>query len=169
MKIDKRHVEWLNLVQQDGLLVSSLTLTEKELYQRQGIEEQQLFREVAEESGFASLEDFQRVVKWPNSALREPTEEEKLHFPDLFATIAPTKILRSRDNLPLLAVFWCDEGLDASPKDAKWVATHQERVDRYLNQRAPHIGVHVNANTIRLCYAPPGESPATVDFPVDFM
>ena len=43
------------------------------------------------------------------------------------------------------------------------------RVDRYLNQRAPHIGVHVNANTIRLCYAPPGESPATLDFPVDFM
>ena len=80
MKIDKRHVEWLNLVQQDGLLVSALTLTEKKIYQRQDIVEQQLFREVAEESGFASLEDFQRVVKWPHAALREPTEERSCIF-----------------------------------------------------------------------------------------
>ena len=77
-------------------------------------------------------------------SLREPNPDEILDFPDLFTTIKPTKILRTLKNERLITVFWCDEGLDDSPKNETWVSTHQVRVERYLNQHPPHIGVHTN-------------------------
>ncbi|MAA78607.1 MAG: hypothetical protein CL916_05060, partial [Deltaproteobacteria bacterium] len=126
---EKIHVEWLSLVQQDGLLVSAMTLAEKEIYIRQPIEKQQAFREKTEEAGLASFEDLRVLLEWTRNSLREPKEEEILHFLDLFATIKPTWILQSLKREPMIAVFWCEEGLDESPKDQKWVATHQVRVE----------------------------------------
>ena len=81
----KLHIEWLNLVQQDGLLVSAMTLAEKKLYIKQSITKQQFFRQKAEENGLQSFEDLRQILGWPQGSLREPNPDEILDFPDLLA------------------------------------------------------------------------------------
>ena len=74
---DKTHSDWLGFVQQEGLVVSPMILSEKECYVRQPFTEQQRFRSITEEHGLQSTSDLSRFLKWHPKSLRDPTHGEK--------------------------------------------------------------------------------------------
>lgn len=151
------------------MVVSPTVLAEKEIYIREPITTQQFFRDMTEDHGLVSLDVLSKVMRWHPNMFREPRESEILNLADLQSIIKPTKIIRNRNQEPLLYVFWCDEDMDATPNGSKWRASYQIRVERHLNRMAPHIGIHASRDMIRLCYAPPGQAPGTLGFPVEFM
>lgn len=162
------HSQWLGLVQQNGLVVSPRVLAEKEVFIKQSRSWHQYFR-ARTEDGLESIVDLYRVLNWNKRYLRKPTSNEWVRLPDLYTDIFPEDVFIGRDHQIQLYVFWSEMSVDDTPKDQKWVVSNQTKVERYLQRFEPHIGLHASPDTVRLCYAPPGEVPGSIDFPIDFM
>ncbi len=165
--IAKLHADWIGMLQPEGLVVSVAVLEDLELYVRQDIAVQQRLRELTPEDRLPGLEPLLHdVLGWKPARLVAPTEAHRIDLPDVEVTLAPTKVAVSRKGDVRLFVQWLDEGLDATPKGDRWPASHTERFERLLTRAGQPVGLMVSPDTIRLVYAPAGEAPGRLSFPV---
>ncbi|MFM7202503.1 MAG: Eco57I restriction-modification methylase domain-containing protein, partial [Myxococcota bacterium] len=191
----QRHADWLGMLQPEGLVVSIAVLEEQGVYVRQPPTVQEKLILLCPDEQLPSRETFfqlaEEVLDWPSAYCErrpEALQSWRLDLPDLGATLQPDAVLTDPKGSPLLFVCWCDGDPDLPHTDARWPASAQERLERLLTELqstsaappaaagastlarrvpGPPIGVHVWRQGIRLTYAPSGEAPGSLTFPLE--
>ncbi|MCK6530348.1 N-6 DNA methylase [Myxococcota bacterium] len=176
------HADWLGMLQPEGLVVSVPVLEEAGAYVQQPLEVQRRLRALCPEGVLADpgamLRLLRDVLGWPEATLlREGEVLDRLTFdhPDLGATLRPDAVLVDPSGAPLVAVRWSPGDMDRPAADHRWPASPEERFERLLTESQPEpgqglaVGVHCDPDTVRLVYAPRGEAPGTLSFPVEAM
>jgi hypothetical protein len=189
----RRHKDWLGFIQPVGLVVSPPALVDADChvnsdvadeYQRfVGATRQQLF--VGRADSVSVLKDIKsllvEVFGWQPGdlvAADEPRVSDLVvPLPEYGETLRPTyaviddpkaspaKWLMLIQELPLGTPFDAVVGDD----NRKWRATAEARFERLLRETQVSVGLISNGTDIRLVYAPRGESPGHVTFPVPVM
>lgn len=136
------------------------------------------------------------ILGWPANRLATASTEgaplDRFAVPliDLGVVLRPDLALLDRAGHPLVYVQWSPDsdrtpgpglvpGLDDPAGDTRWPVTRQARFERLLLESqgtdAPSgaggtgtpIGLHVSPTALRLTYAPRGEAPGSLTFPLD--
>lgn len=180
---EQLHADWLGMVQPDGLVVAIRVLLDADVYVRQPPELQAALRALCpadllpDRSAFDRL--LQELLGWPKNRLAGPEALEGMAtpLPDLGVVLRPDGALLDRDGASLLYFAWTDGDLDALAGDSRWPVTHHGRFLRLLLESQTHdgsgaangaaIGLHASPTTLRLSYAPRGEAPGSLSFPIE--
>lgn len=160
------HADWLGMLQPEGLVVSIPVLEEAAVYVRLGPEVQAAFRELSPDDRLDGLAPLLTWLAWPERFLVQDPALTRLDLPDLSATVEADHALLSPRGEPLLLVRWSPHDLDAPHADPRWPTSPQERFERLLIEKGLPVGLHVAPDRIRLTYAPAGEAPGRLTFPV---
>ena len=158
------HADWLGMVQPDGLVVSVPVLDDAGVYVRQPLEIQEALRAISPDDTLVSLDALVAWLEWPAARIERDVTPWTHDLPDLGATLRPTLALMDGAQ-PLLLALWTDGDMD-DPVDTKWPASAQERFERLLVAKGVPIGLHASPDAIRLTYAPAGEAPGRLTFPL---
>lgn len=161
------HASWLGMVQPDGLVVSVPVLEEAGVYVRQPTSKQDDLRAFTEDDVLPGIGPLLDWLGWPLDYRAGPeriASEWTLDLPDLGATLRPTAVAQDGAG-PLLFVLWTAGDMDDAG-DRKWPASAQERFERLLVAKGVALGLHVSPDAVRLTYAPAGEAPGRLTFPV---
>lgn len=176
---EQLHADWLGMLRPEGLVVSVPVLIEADAYVRQPPEIQGAVRALAPDDQLPERAAFDRLLTevfgWPVQRLAAPSTVDSLTvaLPDLGVALRPDGALLDRDGKPLLFLAWSDGDLDASAGDTRWPVSRHQRFERLLaeSQSSPaagaSIGLHGSPDAIRLTYAPRGEAPGSLTFPID--
>lgn len=177
------HEEWLGMVQPvDGLVVSIPVLVEAQCISRQPPEVQRQLAELCtnRDGEPPALDDvpafLERILGWKPEWLRSGDAlpaELSLYVPEGGQVIKPSAALSSAaapTESPRL-LFW-DLGADAVDlnldkpeiKTGPWEYPASAKFDRLLRHARVPIGVLTNRTTVRLLYAPHGESSGSITF-----
>ncbi len=185
--------EWLNYLQPEGLVVGANVLREKGL---SPIRQTPLDTEDAakalrldpdagrEADRHLELHDawtfFEQVLGWPakfvagspggpavDTALTVTVpEHETLLSPDMAVLWSGTE----RDGVPAQALVMLHPSLDADGRNqfasAEWEASPHQRLERLLRETNVGVGVLVARSTLRLVYAPRGETAGWLSWPL---
>jgi hypothetical protein len=177
--MEKLHSDWLGMLRPEGLVVSVPVLLEADAYVRQAPEVQAAFRDLAPEDRLADWRTFERVLTeilgWPRNRLADVAALEMLAvaLPDLGVVLRPDGALLDREGAPLLYFSWTDDKLDDAAGDTRWPVSRQGRFERLLLESQTSsgggtaIGVHACPTAMRVTYAPRGEAPGSLTFPID--
>jgi hypothetical protein len=174
------------MVQPVGLVVSPAALVRAQVYPTHPvIQQQQSLKDLVSTDGKEEddpvLHDFpsfcQQVLGWRRNDLMEGSqlpESLTISLPEYSDVLSPTYAVPDPDHpdswLMLIEVRPPGENLDrARSGDHAWHATPQERFQRMLRETGVPIGLLVNGHEIRLVYAPSGESPGHISFPISAM
>lgn len=184
------HKAWLGLLQPVGLVVSPPALTRAQVVPDANIAPVQQRLEAACERPPSILAepdpqllDFPRfaadVLGWQLEDLAGAPGGPPLppalsvHLPNFGDTLTPDYVALDpfADDAPLLLVSTVDRGLplDAPLPDELnpgWQASPQARLERLLRETGVPAGLLLNGDTLRLVYAPRGESSGHVGFPI---
>lgn len=155
------------MVQPDGLVVSVPVLEDAGVYVRQPTSLQDEFRAFSEDDELPGIEPMLAWLRWPanfRASQERILDEFTLDLPDLGATLRPSVVATDGDQ-PLVFALWTDSDMDEAV-DRKWPASPQERFERLLVAKGVPLGLHVSPDAIRLTYAPAGEAPGRLTFPV---
>jgi hypothetical protein len=183
------HQEWLGMVQPAGLVVSPAALVRAEVYPTHPTIEQQLtlleLAPAGKDDDARVLRDLpafcERVLGWRPADLAGAPEGPELpdslttSLPDYREVLSPTYAVPDPDKpgawLMLIEVTQAGEDLDRARTggDHVWHATPQERFQRMLRAAGVPVGLLSNGEELRLVYAPSGESPGHVSFPIKAM
>lgn len=176
---EQRHADWIGMLQPEGLVVSVPVLVDHDAYVKQPPETQGSLRVLCPDEVFPDRAAFDRFLSdmlgWPASRLAagEAAEPFAVPLPELGVVLRPDAALVDRNGAPILYVTWSDQDLDASAGDPRWPVSRQGRFERLLlesqrpNAPGTPIGVHACPTAIRLTYAPRGEAPGSLTFPID--
>lgn len=176
---EQRHADWLGMLQPEGLVVSIRVLVDADAYVRQPTEVQERLRELAPDDRLADRAAFDRVLtdvlRWPPERLADPTNLEGMAvaLPDLGEVLRPDAALVDREGRPLIFVAWTSGTLDEQAGTSHWPISRQGRFERLLlESQGPTgggaaIGLHACPTAIRLTYAPRGEAPGSLTFPIE--
>lgn len=176
---EQRHADWLGMLQPEGLVVSIRVLVDADAYVRQPTEVQERLRELAPDDRLADRAAFDRVLtdvlRWPLERLADPTNLEGMAvaLPDLGEVLRPDAALVDREGRPLIFVAWTSGTLDEQAGTSHWPISRQGRFERLLlESQGPTgggaaIGLHACPTAIRLTYAPRGEAPGSLTFPIE--
>jgi hypothetical protein len=169
------HREWLGQIQQVGLVVSPIVLVKQGVFadRQRGIEKQTRLRELSEAPfDFPTLA--REVLEWPDGLLAgapggpEMPAQLTVALPNYEDRLSPTYAVPSPDAsawLALISVVANDTDLDRPPADhAGWRASPHARLERLLRETAVPIGLLFNGSSLRLVYAPKGESSGYLTF-----
>ena len=169
------HADWLGMVQPEGLVVSIPVLVDNDVYVKLDPTVQNGLRALAPDDVLPDRATFDRVLTdvlgWQPARLVSG-EAFAIGLPDLHVTLRPDAALVDKDGGPLVLVAWTDGKLDDDAGEKHWPVTKQARFERLLleGQTATGgtpIGVHACPSAIRLTYAPRGEAPGSLTFPID--
>ena len=164
----KFHAEWLGMLQPDGLVLSVPVLEDTAVFVRHGAPVQEAFRLATPEDALPDLATLARWLDWPER-FRDAEKASSLavDLPDLGATLRADLALVDGDAV-LALVQWAQDDPD-DPGDARWPTSTAERFERLLTARGVPVGVLVWPDAVRLVYAPAGEAPGRLTFPVTAM
>jgi hypothetical protein len=187
------HVEWINYLQPEGLVVSARALVDAQVVLDNATlrDTQERLRAVVvdatdpEEPRLrldlpAILRDF---LRWPLEQLDgwdgAPLPPELVYEnADLGVRLAPTYALRTvapKDGEPsrlmLVQALAPGEELDTETEvdRSSWKTTPSRRFERLLRETKVPIGLIADATSLRLVYAPPQENTGTLTFPLAAM
>lgn len=184
------HREWLGQIGQVGLVVSANVLVKHGVFvnQQQGIATQLRLSELIPEDDetarvFAPERFFREVLEWPAELLAGgeggpllpedltvalPAYEDRLQ--PTYAVPSPAGADESRWLL-LIQVVSPGTDLDkAAPENADgWRASPQARFERLLRETGVGIGLLFNGASVRLVYAPKGESSGYLTFTFKYL
>lgn len=164
----KLHVDWVNTLQPDGLVVSAAVLEEAGVYVKQGPEVQAAFREVTDGEVLPSLDALMGWLGWPERFVVRDHPWLRHELRALGEMVVADALLQSSDGDPLVIVSWCPGSMDERAQGGReWTATDQEMFERLLLDTNHPVGLHVSPTEIRLTYAPRGEAPGRLTFPVE--
>jgi len=188
------HAEWLGLVQPvEGLVVSVPVLADAQCMRRQPLALQQRLADLCPAASIADLPAFlSAILDWTPDLYDSASElpaELALYVPEGHQTLRPTLALRhlaapasapgaaddstpaSRAGAPYVALLW--DLPPALPLDrpetttGPWDYPPAAKFDRLLRACRVPIGLLTNRTTVRLVYAPHGESSGHIDFRVE--
>lgn len=184
------HVEWLGYVQPVGLVVSIPALLSAQAHiNRNILPDHQRFLACLPHDKFdepiPELRDFaeftRTVLGWRESDLEKvmPGDERfaslEIPLPEYHETLRPTHVIReiepkdaSRPWMLLVQVLPTGTPLDdlATSDDRHWQAAPHAKFERLLRETQVPIGLLVNGTSLRLVYAPRGESSGYLTFSV---
>ena len=186
------HAEWLGLVQPvEGLVVSVPVLADAQCMRRQPLALQQRLADLSPAAAIADLPAFlAAVLDWTPDlydASAELPADLALYVPEGHQTLRPTLALRHLAAAPASAPAAADDSTPASRSGALYVALLWDlppalpldrpetttgpweyppaaKFDRLLRACRVPIGLLTNRTTVRLVYAPHGESSGHIDF-----
>ena len=162
----QRHADWIGMLQPDGLVVSVPVLEELDLYARQPQEVVVALREATDDDLLPDLDTLAGLLGWTERFLVAPPADLRLDLADLQATVAPTHVVRDRSGTIAVLVQWTEAELDKPPSGSPWPANLTERFERLLTHTDHPVGLQVTPRRIRLIFAPRGEAPGRLTFPV---
>ena len=184
------HKDWLGFLQPVGLVVSPTALCAAQaIVNRSIIPVQQalqsLVQKDADDRAYlepGSFPDFtQKVLGWEAGDLwgapgAPPLPDHlPLPLPDYGETLEPTYAVPNPE-VPgrfLLLIKELPTGTDlddAGPEEGRaWHASPQAKLERLLREREVPAGLLLNGRTVRLVYAPRGETSGHLSFPVQAM
>lgn len=189
----RRHKEWLGFLQPVGLVVSPPALVDADCHVNADVAaEYQRFAAATSQkllSGSAEpvsvVHDVRKaltdVFGWQAAdlvAAADPRAADlSVALPEYGETLRPTYAVTDGPEssapqwLMLIQELAMGQALDAVAEadDRKWRATAQARFERLLRETQVPIGLLSNGVELRLVYAPRGESPGHVTFPVPRM
>jgi hypothetical protein len=186
------HQRWLGYLQPVGLVVSAAALKAAGAYPNESIaEKQEVLRQLADDDRPEApprLLDFPALARdffeWPVDDVLAGTEGGPLlpdglevALPEYGETLRPNFALLDYDKrdqrLLLVQVHPAGMDLDNAAPAAEagrgWHASPQARFERLLRDTGVPAGLLLNGDSIRLVYAPRGESAGHVTFPVEGM
>ncbi len=176
---EKIHADWLGMLQPEGLVVSVPVLIEADAYVRQPPETQGALRAVCSGDRLEDRGAFERLLTdvfgWPSSRLAGPERLDAFAVPllDLGIRLRPDGALVDRDGAPLVFLAWSDGALDAPAGDTRWRVSRHQRFERLLLESqtgggaGTPVGLHACPTALRLTYAPRGEVPGSLTFPIE--
>jgi hypothetical protein len=184
----RAHQEWLGFLQPSGLVVSPAALRDAQAYVNKNIfREQEILKQlagwgVADPPRIRSFPAFaSQFLGWePGDLAGAPGGPElpkalEVPLPDYSEVLAPTYAVPDPASqgswLMLVKVVAPGTSLDELPaeQDHRWHASPQSRFERLLRENQVPIGLLCNGDSIRLAYAPRGESAGHLTFPVQAM
>jgi type I restriction-modification system DNA methylase subunit len=161
------HADWIGMLQPEGLVASVAVLDELELYVRQPPEAQQRLRELTPDGQLPDLSTLLHdLLEWPRPAVVPPPDTLLHDLPDLRLTLRPTAVAIDRHQQVLALIQWADGPLDQAPAGDRWPADRTARFERLLLATGHPIGLIANTTHVRLVYAPTGEAPGHLTFPI---
>ncbi|MBX5131263.1 N-6 DNA methylase [Rhizobium lentis] len=185
--------EWLNYLQPEGLVVGSNVLRDKGLTPiRQTPLDTEAVAEALELSPDAKREDdkffilrnpwgfLERILGWPERLVAGSPSGPAVPV-DLTRVVPEHETLLTPD----MAVLWNDAAEEGVPAqmllsihpsldpdgrgqfgDSEWEASPHQRLERILRETGVGVGVLVARNTLRLVYAPRGETAGWISWPL---
>jgi hypothetical protein len=177
------HRDWIGLLQPVGLVVSPPALVAAQAFPDKNVtkEQQALLALLTAEDGDPTKPvDFATLVTtlgWKANKLvgaseLAPEQEAALSLtlPEFGETLRPSYAVREPDGGWLLVVSELDDGIsfDTPPlaEGKRWQASPQVRMERLLRETGVGIGILFNRRSLRLVYAPRGESSGHVTWPL---
>ena len=182
-----KHKEWLGFLQPVGLVVSPPALMAAQAVINRNVVDlqQRLLGVVSPEVGIADFQEFAMrearakriaVLEWEAEDLVEAPDELAVVLQEYGEVLCPTYAVPDPDSdkwLMLVQVLPADTNLDdAGVEDAKatgWHASPQAKFERLLREKEIPLGLLCNSTSLRLVYAPRGESSGYLTFPVQAM
>jgi very-short-patch-repair endonuclease len=190
-----RHKEWLGLLQPVGLVVSPPALIKAQAFvdRAQVIALQEQLLAVCEtpsakesDSDGLYIPDFLKfaelVLGWLPEDVSSYPERETLSdglevvLPDYGETLKPTYAVHDANSerwLLLVQEIQVGQSLDEVGSEVEkgqgWKVSVQEKFERLLRETGVSVGVLCNGVSVRLVYAPKGESSGHLTFPVQAM
>jgi hypothetical protein len=183
----RKHQDWLGFVQPVGLVVSLPALEKAQAYVNRNIlrQQQALILLSEPEDAPERLTDFaafcRDVLAWqPTDLAGAPGGPEipasiEVPLPEYGEILRPTYAVPNPDKpggfLLLIQVVQASTDLDKPLSEGHhgWQASPEARFERLLRESDVPIGLLVNGASIRLVYAPRGESSGHITFPVKAM
>ncbi|MBK7906930.1 MAG: hypothetical protein IPJ78_10255 [Gemmatimonadetes bacterium] len=183
----RAHRDWLGLIQPVGLVVVPSALVDAGII----IEETERSRwsaycallRAGSDKDALELPDFavfaEQVLGWELSSVAGSASgpvmpaELAIALPELNTHLAPTYAVPDPESPGtwqlLVKALPAGTALDRSSNVGTWSASPHDQFERLLRETGVGIGVIANEHTIRLVYAPRGESSGYVSFPVSAM
>jgi len=171
------HRDWIGLLQPVGLVVSPPALVQASAFPDKNIakEQQALLALMADDKGelrkpveFAAMAT--AVLGWKANKLPAPADDMSLTLPEFGETLRPTYAVPEPDGGCLLLVEELADGtsFDTPPPEEgkRWHASPQVRLERLLRETGVSVGILFNGRSLRLVYAPRGESSGHVTWPL---
>ena len=185
--------EWLNYLQPEGLVVGANVLREKGLSPirqtpldtEEAAEGLQLDPEAGrEDDRHFELHDpwrfFERVLSWPAKLVAGSAEGPAVDIllsatvPEHGTLLSPDMAVLwngpTPDGVPAQALVMLHPTLDADGRNlfasGEWEASPHQRLERLLRETNVGVGVLVARNTLRLIYAPRGETAGWLSWPL---
>lgn len=177
------HKEWLGLLQPVGLVVAPVALVKGQAVPSKNVAEQQrtLIEVTGGTEGTPKL-NFERfaldVLEWQaedlvGSGATEIPSELDVALTEYREVLSPTFAVPdpAEDGKWLLLVKVVDDDIDRATDASKqgWHTSPQVRFERLLRDNEVPIGILANNESVRLVYAPTGESSGHLTFPVGAM
>ncbi len=197
--IAKEHQVWINYLQPEGLVVSSMVLEDAGLALPSELREKQInyhgFLDIPPDEAGAgddsrtiiSWERFTRdFLSWPDKYVvsgEAIADGFRLFLPEYNETIAPSQVLLAKaegkadkategkaEALALVQVLPVEVELDKQDLESKlWLASPKRKLERLLRETGVPVGILSNRRFITLIYAPRGENAGSLSFPVGYM
>jgi hypothetical protein len=182
---EQLHADWLGMLQPEGLVVSIPVLVEMDAYVRQPGETQDQLRALVpagelDRAGFDRL--LAEVLGWSAQRIADAAALDAMGvpLPELGVVLRPDAALVDNAGAPLVFVAWSPGELDAPVAEGHWPISRQGRFERLLLESqgsggptpsgpvtGTPIGLHACPTELRLTYAPRGEAPGSLTFPLD--
>ena len=177
------HQEWMGFVQPVGLVVAPTVMVDAQVVPDRNVSERHRdFREFLEEIGNGAAarwrtRDLRQLfvgwLRWEEDDLVDANahrEALEISLPELHVVLSPTWAVPAADGsgskwMMLVRVEESDADFD-KPADAQdtWNATRHARFERLLRETGTNIGLLCNDQSIRLIYAPKGETSGHITF-----
>ena len=160
---------WLKHVRQEGLVVSGAALEEAPLLQDRA--DSEAFKDCR--GDFWQIAD--RVLGWPAKFIVPRSRKAELstkRLTELNVTLTADAAIVSTDGeqVRLLVRTLRNEAPDTKGAVEGWEGvSHQQAFERLLRETGVMQGVLVSEEVIRLTYAPPGETPGYLEWPIAAM
>ena len=166
-RVAQLHADWIGMVQPEGLVVSIAVLEELELYVRQELGVQQALRALTPGDRLPDLDTLLHgILGWSPERVAPPDEALALHQRDMGVTVRPTAVGVDRKGEVQIVVSWLDAAPGEHPGD-RWPASHAERFERLLRASGHPVGLLATPHEARLVYAPVGQAPGSLAFPIE--
>ena len=172
---DQAHADWLGMLRPEGLVVSISVLRDTNAYARQPALVQERLRAILP-GALLSRAAFDQLLfdifEWNPKRLVREVAAWTLPMAELGLILAPEAVLLDPKGNPLLLVQWSDERLDTPLPGARFPLSRQSALERLLVElqhagKDVKIALHACPNSLRLTYAPAGEAPGSLTFPLD--
>jgi hypothetical protein len=171
------HREWLGQIQQVGLVVSPQVLVNRGIFvdRQKSVEVQTHLRELCGGEEDAAIADFavftRAALEWSHDAIVSDGLPNTLTIalPEYQDVLSPTAAMRSVDSpgewTALVQVVPAGTDLDKLPAEhIGWRVTPHARLERLLRETSVPVGLLFNGTSLRLVYAPRGESSGHLTF-----
>lgn len=182
------HQSWLGYLQPDGLVVSPAALIDSGIYFDRNLrpQQQRFLDHLSDHQGWQEGDDARLInlpafltdfLEWRDDDLvsdDDIPDSLRVFIEGYRETLFPTHAVKSPDHpetYQLLILETSAEDLDkpTAENERGWHVSPAKRFERLLRESGVPIGLLSNGSHLRLIYAPAGENPGSITFPVSAM